>query len=790
MTSAKPASRLPLYLFLLALGALLALTGWQWRQGAPISANLLDLLPTTDSDPLVMQAEQRMQEPLNRDLILLVRHENAASAAELVREIGQQWSEHRAFAHVQWSASQSLDALRAQLSQQRLGLLDARSRSQLLEAPGAFIDERLQQLFDPFAPPGLLDTAQDWFGLAPRILAALPGAGTLHIGSDGSQQVVSQGGRWHVLLARTQGDAFDANLPLAVSQRVDEARERVAEAGGELLAAGGLLYAAHGQQQARDESSLIGGLSLVGSLLLLLMVFRQLKVLAVLLPIGVGALAGTALCVALYGQIHVLTLVLGASLIGVTLDFPLHYLSKGWAVQPWHASRALRLALKGLLLALITNLIGYLALAFTPFPALTQVALFSAAGLLGALLCTTCLLPHLWRGTLAPEASMLTLARFALAQRGRLLARVPTPALLTLLGIFCVAGITQVDFRDDLRQWVARDAALNAQAQRIATLTGQLPTSQFFLVRAADADALLHRQAQLTERLDGRIQAGELQGYRALSQLVAPTDIQRATRQALPALLEASQPLQALGIPAPLLSEETRALAQQPLVTLQAALDGPLGEPWRPLWLGERDGGVAGMVSLQGLSPEADLQSLAAGLPGVTWVDRPTALNQLFADTQRHATALKLLASVLIVLMLWRPFGLPGALRCVAVPLLAALASLATLGWLGHSLTLFGLFGLLLVTAIGVDYAILMRERVGGPAVSLLGTLLSAVTTWLSFGLLALSSTPAVSNFGLTVSLGLVFAFLFAPWASPDQKASPTEAAPAGCNNLSQVFRE
>jgi len=106
------------------------------------------------------------------------------------------------------------------------------------------------------------------------------------------------------------------------------------------------------------------------------------------------------------------------------------------------------------------------------------------------------------------------------------------------------------------------------------------------------------------------------------------------------------------------------------------------------------------------------------------------------------------------------------------VPLLAAAGSLSCLGWLGQPLTLFGLFGLVLVTAIGVDYAILMRERIGGAAVSLVGTLLAAVTTWLSFGLLALSSTPAVSNFGLAVGLGLVFAFALAPWAAePDTEA-------------------
>eukprot|EP01031_Cornospumella_fuschlensis_P009748 gene9748-11959_t len=59
-----------------------------------------------------------------------------------------------------------------------------------------------------------------------------------------------------------------------------------------------------------------------------------------------------------------------------------------------------------------------------------------------------------------------------------------------------------------------------------------------------------------------------------------------------------------------------------------------------------------------------------------------------------------------------------------------------------------------LITAIGVDYAILMREAVGGAAVSLLGTLLSGMTSWLSFGLLLLSQTPAIANFGLAISLG------------------------------------
>ena len=117
--------------------------------------------------------------------------------------------------------------------------------------------------------------------------------------------------------------------------------------------------------------------------------------------------------------------------------------------------------------------------------------------------------------------------------------------------------------------------------------------------------------------------------------------------------------------------------------------------------------------------------------------------------------------AVLLVFIGWR-----GALRTLGISLLAALLAAATLGWLGVGVTLFSVFGFLLVTAIGVDYAIMMYEGVGGAATSLLGAALAAATTWLSFGLLLLSATPAVSSFGLAVSLGLIFCFLLAPWAA------------------------
>jgi len=773
-----PSERKLPWLFLSLLLAVVALAAWQWRDGAPLSANLMELVPGTSPDALEVRAEQRMQEPLNREMLVLVGHADRQQALTMAQQLGEQWQASGLFETVQWNLQADLPALRKQLLQGRLAMLSADDRQLLSEHPDAFIQQRVQALFDPFNGFTLVPSQDDWLGLTGRIQNSQPkhGAVQLDIGS-GALVAEADGKSWVMLRARTTGNAFDMNLPLQVADLLQHSREQAAKSDVQLLAASGLLYAANGQQQATREMTWVGGGATVGILLLLLLAFRRWGVLLAFVPVLVGMLFGAVACVALFGHMHVMTLVLGSSLIGVAVDYPLHYLSKSWSLKPWRSWPALRLTLPGLTLSLITSVIGYLALAWTPFPALTQIAVFSAAGLLGAYLSAVCLLPALLKNVqLRPAQWPLRLAERLIHLREALLGCIRTPALLALLIAFCVGGLMQLQSKNDIRQWVGAPQHLTDEAQTIARITGYQPTSQFFLIRAANQEQLLERQAALSERLQQLVNLDKLQGYLALDQLVSAPSQQQQVRESLNKLPSFWQPLLNLGVPVTALQNELQQLQTLPAEDIDAALAGPLGEPYRTLWLGPTEDGVAAMTSLQGLNNPSLLRVQALDLPGVVLVDRLGDLNKVFAATQISAAELKLASCVLIVLVLMLPFGLTGALRIVALPLLAALCSLASLGWLGQPLTLFSLFGLLLVTAISVDYAILMREQVGGAAVSLLGTLLAAVTTWLSFGLLAVSSTPAVSNFGLSVSLGLAFSFMLAPWAGRHDPVAETSA--------------
>ena len=86
-----PSERTLPRLFVLLLLAVLALAGWQWRDGAPLSANLMELVPGTAPDALELRAEQRMQEPLNREMLVLVGHADRQRSERGLEEHGQRF---------------------------------------------------------------------------------------------------------------------------------------------------------------------------------------------------------------------------------------------------------------------------------------------------------------------------------------------------------------------------------------------------------------------------------------------------------------------------------------------------------------------------------------------------------------------------------------------------------------------------------------------------------------------------------------------------------------------------
>jgi predicted exporter len=206
-------------------------------------------------------------------------------------------------------------------------------------------------------------------------------------------------------------------------------------------------------------------------------------------------------------------------------------------------------------------------------------------------------------------------------------------------------------------------------------------------------------------------------------------------------------------------------------LTLAHWLASPAAAVARPLWIGAvpvRDDGTgfASVVMLRGVRDLAalpDIAKSADGLPGVRWVDQVQSVSALLGR-YRHMMGLLLVAghAAVLLALTWR-YG-SRAWRAWMPTAVATAGTLALLALCGQPLQLFNVLALALLLGIGVDYGIFLLERENADAGSAwLSVVLGAASTWLSFGLLALSSTPALRSFGLTLLFGILIVWFATP---------------------------
>jgi predicted exporter len=423
----------------------------------------------------------------------------------------------------------------------------------------------------------------------------------------------------------------------------------------------------------------------------------------------------------------------------------------------------MRSLLPGLLLALVTSVLAYIALGLAPFPGLRQMAVFSAAGLVGAFLTAVCWFPLLDRQP-PRESAFARVIRDSL-QRWPLWRGWPRRraawGVIAIVSLATVAGLWQVRASDDLRSWQGSPPELLQAQLSVSRLLGTPSVAQFYLVRGASAQEVLEREEALKQRLDGLVARTALAGYAAVSDWVPSIRRQQADAR----LTQRVETQVLAGVNAALGERLQRAAPASGHLTPEAWLAHPASAAGRALWLGHGEGGYMTVVMLHGLHDAAllpQLQDLAQDLPGVRWVNRAGDISSLLARYRWAMTALLLAGHLLVFAALWARFR-SAAWRAWLPTALASVLAVAVQGWLGEPFQLSNILALLLLLGIGVDYGIFLLEHDGDGA-AWLAVVLGAASTWLAFGLLALSSTPALHAFGLTLMLGIALVWAGSPW--------------------------
>jgi len=543
----------------------------------------------------------------------------------------------------------------------------------------------------------------------------------------------------------------------------------------------GMVKHAHAARvQAEKEISTIGVGSIIGIIFLIGISFRSVVPLTLsLLAIGCGIISGLAVSLLIFEKLHMLTLVFGASLIGVSIDYSFHYFSdRVMSGKDWTPSAGLKRIMPGITLGLITSILGYLGLLMAPFPGLQQMAVFSSVGLIAAYATVVCWFPFLGKKSanqyhpwlLKPALLYLNYWQNLRWNRFRMFLVAMT---FMVLGV----GIILLKPNDDIRLLQHANPEIVAHEVAIQNLTQQARASQFLLIEGDDLQALLENEEALTEQLKTLVETKAIDGFQSISATLPSINKQTINYQLLKQQLfdngRVEQYMVELGFSANSINSviDEFVASRNDFLTFAEWQKTSIGEGMSHLWLGETSRGVASIILLSGVKDLNALSRLEQTTSQASLIDIAGDVSNIF-ERYRTIVAYLVVASyaAIFLLLCWR-YSLRRAWVIIMPPVVAALASLAWFGLSGQLFNLFNVLALMIVLAIGIDYTLFFEEGEKHRPATMLAILLSALTTLLSFGLLALSATPVISAFGQTMLVGISTAFLLSPFVYSVKKS-------------------
>lgn len=757
-------------LFIVLLPLLLALTGWQIRVETDLNAFFT---ATDDEDSRLLSGLLESGELSRRYLLVVEKAADAGggqsqsplTTAEFASQLVGQLAELDGVEQV-WPASDPpqewLDAM--------LGYAPYHARlfslNPELDASRLFDWEQLAVKAD-----GLKQTL-----LAPQggFVKTIAKQDPLLLSLNGFKDLQGQfalqaklNGDGGALILQSRPPALDseahARLQEAIHARFDALN--AAEGSGFKLAMAGVpVFSVAAHSEISQDVTLVSVVSSVLVALVFLMLFHSFTALHwVMMVQGASFVAGTLATALAFPHVHSLTLALGASLIGISSDYPMHVMVH-CAKHRHTPLSAAKLLWPSLLMGGLTTVVGYGALGMTGFPGFEQIAVFSFASVAASLLLTRWVLPALLENSSLHAAHLPGIAawvEFCARHRKALL------GLFAVASLWAVSELPNIRWMDDMQKLAIDMDAMKRQDAEVRAHFSSVEPGRFVLIEADNLETALQRSEAAERRLQDLKRAGVVSEYHGLFPWLASEALQARnakvyTESVTPefreswraALAKAQLSVEKLGkLPVP---------AAEPLLP-----DAVLKTPVRHILAGQMIAGRKGVILSLWLG-DHDPVKLAEGLSGLEGVRYFSQKDQLdHLARQYRDRSLEMLAIGIAVMALFIGYQ-QRDVRKVILTLLPTVASglfiFAAWAVMGEEVSFLHVIGLLLSVSLCVDYGIFFMENRGQDTdITYHAIASSTLTTLASFGALALGKTPTLPILALSVSLGVTLGFLLCP---------------------------
>ena len=633
----------------------------------------------------------------------------------------------------------NLNDIKSDINRSKIALLSRADLELLKNDKNAFFKKRAEEIFNSFSFR-LLNINDDFFSLSSGFSAK---NGNVSLNLADLMLEVKDGAKSFFLLkgelkkgASSEGliNFYNELNALKVGQN-------------ELFVHSSALYQAFSKQKNESESLYMSVVSLSLTAIFLMLAFRNLRIFYVIFIAAFGfsvAFAGTLLCL---NELNILTILISTSLIGLMFDYVLHWLSKneGEAIR----ASSIKNMLKIFLLGLFITLSGYLAFTFSDLRLLKEVALFSAFALVAAFLASYFFMPLVFEGVKFYRSKVFNAFLTKFCKLSDMAARhlgVKFLAIsLILLAIFLVFDLKNLSKSENVKDYSNMPKSLLADSSYILSLTGN--NQNTMIVTRSNGDILGDEKSLLDELKKRNL----IKDESSLSDIFLSKIEQDELKEAFKKALDDEQ-IYAIYEKFGFSKDEVRSEILKVLSEKELSVGEILAlksmKDFKKFVLDENASVAYVSGFVKGAASDEVLERHNAFS-----LNFASSLNESLTQAKELALKLKIAALVIAFLLLWFYFSALISALVMGVIIFGVLLTLFIFAIFGVNLSIFGVFGLILASAVGIDYMIFALNESLSEKERIYGIFCAFITSFISFFTLSFSQTAALSVFGLSVSL-------------------------------------
>jgi len=555
-----------------------------------------------------------------------------------------------------------------------------------------------------------------------------------------------------LITATISGDPFSPRTQSDLENLISQIKSNTSS---NLSATSVVRYAKLGFDEGKRDAAIIGTISLLGVAILLFAVFRNIAVLFTgLIPIFCGLIFAFGALFLFSPEINGIALSMGACFVGIVIDYSLHYLVQ----NEENPKLRLKSIISGLSISVLSTIAGFCAFFFTPIAGLRHIAIMSVFGLLGAYLSVIILLPQIKSAN----------KKLPIKLPQNLVPKIPIPARTAIIAaviIVSIFGISQVKHNDDVKNFRSPAPNLEAEEAILRKYTGKTESNRFLVVLGKNDEEMLNNLSEVSLSLNLLKNKGVIENYRSIGQYFTSQKQAEKNRANLLNLLNQNDEkvlnhLRNLGFRDSVLQNVGADIIRPPFDDF---LNSPVAKNFKSTIL-RNDTISAALILLDGISDEYALKSLADNNT-IFYVDRISQISSVLQEYRENMQKMLFVAVAVIFAFLLIYFSIKRnfstAISVIIPPFLTLISVYAILGFAGIEQNLMHGVGQLLVLGIGIDYAVFRALSKKSADETDFALLLSAITSFMAFGLLLFTTTAALKSMGQVVAPGIVLSYLF-----------------------------